>query len=91
MLGAGVQKTWEEKGVTLSLRAMDLARSLRIHGESCGLADGFISEYTYSIYMQNVSIGVSWRFGQRLQHRYRNVGDEDTDRLNSAGKSKGGF
>lgn len=91
ILGAGVQKTWEEKGVTLSLRAMDLARSLRFHGESCGLADGFISEYTYFIYMQNVSIGVSWRFGQRLQHRYRNVGDEDTDRLNSAGKSKGGF
>lgn len=92
IIGAGIQKSWEDKGLTLSLDVDDLVRSLRFTGGAYGMADGYIANYDYTTFMQSVNIGISWRFGTRLQHRYRNVGDDDdTDRLGGGGKSKGGL
>ncbi len=86
-IGVGLKKTWKQHGLTISANVNDLVRSSVYSSQSVGLTNGC---YTYAkgiSYSQKVKIGVTWRFGQYQQHKYRNVGDYDQeDRLGGGHK-----
>ena len=86
-MGAAVRKMWRKQGLILNIQAQDLLRSVHYRSESFGMAEGNSSYYYEKWRYQNVSMSLTWMFGQQQYMKRRNVGDMDeASRLGGGGK-----
>ena len=86
-LGAAVRKMWRKQGLVLNIQAQDLLRSVHYRSDSFGMAEGNSSYYYEHWRYQNVSMSLTWMFGQQQYVKRRNVGNmEEAERLGGGGK-----
>ena len=86
-MGAAVRKMWRKQGLILNIQAQDLLRSVHYRSESFGMAEGNSSYYYEKWRYQNVSMSLTWMFGQQQYVKRRNVGNmEEAERLGGGGK-----
>ena len=81
-MGAAVRKMWRKQGLILNIQAQDLLRSVHDRSDSFGMAEGNSSYYYDNTRYQNVSMSLTWMFGQQQYMKRRNVGNmEEAERL----------
>ena len=86
-MGAAVRKMWRKQGLVLNIQAQDLLRSVHYRSDSFGMAEGNSSYYYEKWRYQNVSLSLTWMFGQQQYMKRRNVGNmEEAERLGGGGK-----
>lgn len=85
-MGFAFKKTFPKQQLTLSLNVNDLLRSTNFWQEDKGLAEGYISRISQEVHQQNISIGLTYMFGQYQHVKYRRVGNTDeSSRLGGGG------
>lgn len=88
-MGAAVRKMWRKQGLILNIQAQDLLRSVHDRSDSFGMAEGNSSYYYDNTRYQNVSMSLTWMFGQQQYMKRRKVGDMDeASRLGGGGVGK---
>lgn len=88
-MGFAFKKTFPKQQLTLSLNVNDLLRSAYYKQEDKGLADGFVSRVSQEMHQQNISIGLTYMFGQYQRIKYRRVGNTDESSRLGGGRSVG--
>lgn len=85
-MGFAFKKTFPKQQLTLSLNVNDLLRSTTFWQEDKGLAEGYASRVSQEAHQQNISIGLTYMFGQYQRVKYRRVGNTDeSSRLGGGG------
>ncbi len=88
-MGAAVRKMWRKQGLILNIQAQDLLRSVHYRSDSFGMVEGNSSYYYQNSRYQNVSMSLTWMFGQQQYMKRRKVGDMDeASRLGGGGVGK---
>ncbi len=83
-MGGSVRKQWREKGLTLTVAANDLLRSVRNSTEYLGLPEGSSSSAAYYYRSQCVFVSLNYVFGNQQYTKQRKVGNvEEAARLSS--------
>ncbi len=80
------KKTFPKQQLTLALTVNDLLRTSKFGQEDKGVGEGYVSRVSQEVYQQNISIGITYMFGQQQHHKWRKVGQSDeSSRLGSSG------
>lgn len=89
-MGFAMKKTFPKQQLTLSLNVNDLLRSTVFQQEDKGLAEGYVSRIRQETHQQNISIGLTYLFGQYQHVKYRRVGNTDESSRLGGGGGVGG-